>query len=241
MLKQKSFGPRDILYKASTLVQTSIQTVCVLSQIFGKSIYVHWDVCISNILIQLLYYGEILWVLARRGLVGTTRSRDRSWDTRDGRWLSSDRLPRCARCQTGHRRIPLHAISPCQGKFFWCIAFASDDPHEGIATSAPPEVKYKALQELLQKNGPPRWYWGSWGIASVAFSYDSERNLILSPEVFGCKDRTLPYIVAQIMQINQCIFSRHENTKHSNTQQWNLWDSDSSHRMGSISCQPPTM
>jgi len=48
-----------------------------------------------------------------------------------------------------------------RGKFFWCIAFASDDPHEGLATSTPPEAKYKALQELLQKKGPPRWYWGS--------------------------------------------------------------------------------
>ena len=155
---------RDILYKALTLVQTSIQTVCVLSQIFGKSIYVHWDVCISNILIQLLYYGEILWVLARRGLL-VQRARDIGLEIPEtgGDYLQIISLAaRDARQATGvFPCTRFRHVKTSKGKFFWCIAFASDDPHEGIATSAPPEAKYKALQELLQKKGPPRWYWGS--------------------------------------------------------------------------------
>jgi hypothetical protein len=48
-----------------------------------------------------------------------------------------------------------------QGKVYWCIAFASNDPYEGLPTTRPPEEKYKALQELLQRNGPPRWFRGS--------------------------------------------------------------------------------
>jgi len=55
----------------------------------------------------------------------------------------------------------LRHVKTSKGKLFWSIAFASDDPHEGLPTSSPPEEKYKALQELLQKKGPPGWYRGS--------------------------------------------------------------------------------
>jgi hypothetical protein len=45
-----------------------------------------------------------------------------------------------------------------KGKYFWCIAFACDDPWEQLATHVPPEEKYKALKEALGREGPPRWY-----------------------------------------------------------------------------------
>ncbi|KAG2358582.1 hypothetical protein BDR07DRAFT_1417263 [Suillus spraguei] len=45
-----------------------------------------------------------------------------------------------------------------KGGHSWCIAFASNDPYEGLPTSAPSEEKYTCLKEALQKNGPPRWY-----------------------------------------------------------------------------------
>ncbi|KAG1732977.1 hypothetical protein EDB19DRAFT_1242276 [Suillus lakei] len=48
-----------------------------------------------------------------------------------------------------------------KGKYFWCIAFACDDPcaaGERLATHAPPEARYKALKEALGKDGPPHWY-----------------------------------------------------------------------------------
>ncbi|KAG2068569.1 hypothetical protein BDR04DRAFT_1103035 [Suillus decipiens] len=45
-----------------------------------------------------------------------------------------------------------------KGKLSWCIAFASTDPYEGLPTSAPSEERYKRLKEVLQKDGPPRWY-----------------------------------------------------------------------------------
>jgi hypothetical protein len=41
-----------------------------------------------------------------------------------------------------------------QGKRYWCIAFAATDPWERFPTTAPPEEKYKALKEALQKDGP---------------------------------------------------------------------------------------
>jgi len=52
-------------------------------------------------------------------------------------------------------------VKTSRGKAFWCIVFASDDPHEGLPTSTPPEERYKASKELLQRTGPPRWYQGS--------------------------------------------------------------------------------
>ncbi|KAG1725206.1 hypothetical protein EDB19DRAFT_1948190 [Suillus lakei] len=48
-----------------------------------------------------------------------------------------------------------------KGKYFWCIAFACDDPcaaGERLPTHAPPEARYKALKEALGKDGPPHWY-----------------------------------------------------------------------------------
>jgi hypothetical protein len=45
-----------------------------------------------------------------------------------------------------------------KGKYFWCIAFACNDPWEQLATDVPPEEKYKALKEALGREGPPRWY-----------------------------------------------------------------------------------
>ncbi|OAX31898.1 hypothetical protein K503DRAFT_777195 [Rhizopogon vinicolor AM-OR11-026] len=54
----------------------------------------------------------------------------------------------------------LRRVKTSKGKIFWCIAFASDDAYDskGLPTSRPPEAKYKRLQELLQKAGPPRWF-----------------------------------------------------------------------------------
>ncbi|KAG2129094.1 hypothetical protein DEU56DRAFT_497397 [Suillus clintonianus] len=49
-------------------------------------------------------------------------------------------------------------VKTAKGTAFWCIAFASNDPGERLPTSAPSEEKYKALKEVLQKKGPPRWY-----------------------------------------------------------------------------------
>ncbi|KAG2037018.1 hypothetical protein BDR03DRAFT_958292 [Suillus americanus] len=45
-----------------------------------------------------------------------------------------------------------------KGKYFWCIAFACNDPWEQLSTHVPPEEKYKALKEALGREGPPRWY-----------------------------------------------------------------------------------
>ncbi|KAG2140401.1 hypothetical protein BD769DRAFT_1384139 [Suillus cothurnatus] len=45
-----------------------------------------------------------------------------------------------------------------KGKYFWCIAFACNDPWEQLPTRAPLEEKYKALKEALGREGPPRWY-----------------------------------------------------------------------------------
>jgi len=68
---------------------------------------------------------------------------------------------RNARLNTGvHFYTKLRRVKTPQGKS-WCIAFASNDPHEDLPTSCPPEEKYKALQELLQSTVPPRWFRGS--------------------------------------------------------------------------------
>jgi hypothetical protein len=48
-----------------------------------------------------------------------------------------------------------------KGQYFWCIAFACDDPlaaEERLPIYAPPEAKYKALKEALERDGPPHWY-----------------------------------------------------------------------------------
>ncbi|KAG2051747.1 hypothetical protein BDR06DRAFT_1022420 [Suillus hirtellus] len=45
-----------------------------------------------------------------------------------------------------------------KGKYFWCIAFACNDPWEQLPTHVPPEEKYKALKEALGREDPPRWY-----------------------------------------------------------------------------------
>ncbi|KAG2129095.1 hypothetical protein DEU56DRAFT_758196 [Suillus clintonianus] len=52
----------------------------------------------------------------------------------------------------------LRQVKTAKGTTFWCIAFASNDPGEQLPTNAPSEEKYKALKEVLQKKGPPRWY-----------------------------------------------------------------------------------
>jgi hypothetical protein len=36
-----------------------------------------------------------------------------------------------------------------KGKYFWCIAFACNDPWEQLPTHAPSEEKYKTLKEAL--------------------------------------------------------------------------------------------
>ncbi|KAG2129096.1 hypothetical protein DEU56DRAFT_902921 [Suillus clintonianus] len=56
-------------------------------------------------------------------------------------------------CYTKFRRV-----KTVKGTVFWCIAFASNDPGEQLPTSAPSEEKYKALKEVLQREGPPLWY-----------------------------------------------------------------------------------
>ncbi|KAG2362605.1 hypothetical protein BDR07DRAFT_1011929 [Suillus spraguei] len=53
-------------------------------------------------------------------------------------------------------RTRFREVQTRNGELSWCIAFASNDPYEGLATSAPSEKKYKRLKEALQKNGPPR-------------------------------------------------------------------------------------
>ncbi|OAX34400.1 hypothetical protein K503DRAFT_445818 [Rhizopogon vinicolor AM-OR11-026] len=71
---------------------------------------------------------------------------------------------RITRLDTGvYTYTRFRQVKTPQGKVFWCIAFASDDACDSkdLPTSRPPEEKYKALQELLQKKGPPRWFRGS--------------------------------------------------------------------------------
>ncbi|KAG1862940.1 uncharacterized protein F5891DRAFT_1184341 [Suillus fuscotomentosus] len=66
------------------------------------------------------------------------------------------------RLETGvYRYTKLRDVQNHKGKTFWCIAFASSDPREGLPTSAPPESKSNALKEALQKTGPPRWFRGA--------------------------------------------------------------------------------
>ncbi|KAG1824033.1 hypothetical protein EV424DRAFT_1538393 [Suillus variegatus] len=65
------------------------------------------------------------------------------------------------RLKTGvYRYTKLRLVQTRKGKTHWCIAFASSEGREGLPTSAPPESKYKALKEALQKTGLPRWYRG---------------------------------------------------------------------------------
>ncbi|OAX34499.1 hypothetical protein K503DRAFT_859165 [Rhizopogon vinicolor AM-OR11-026] len=67
-------------------------------------------------------------------------------------------LPRCIErswLQTGvYFYTKLRRVKTPKGKYFWCIAFASDDAYQGLPTSRPLEEKYKALKELLQKRSP---------------------------------------------------------------------------------------
>jgi len=83
-------------------------------------------------------------------------------ETRDDQVETILLASRNARLVTGvYTYTNFRHVKTAKGKFFWCIAFASNDPHEGLPTSCPPEEKYKALQELLQKKVPPRWFQGS--------------------------------------------------------------------------------
>ncbi|KAJ8588099.1 hypothetical protein M405DRAFT_820311 [Rhizopogon salebrosus TDB-379] len=66
---------------------------------------------------------------------------------------------RNVRWQTGvYCDTKLRRVKTLQGKFSWCIAFASNDPYQGLPTSRPPEEKYIALKELLRKEVPPLWF-----------------------------------------------------------------------------------
>ncbi|KAG2743610.1 hypothetical protein P692DRAFT_201794758 [Suillus brevipes Sb2] len=56
------------------------------------------------------------------------------------------------------RCAKLRRVKTPKGIIFWCIAFSSNDPHERLPATAPPEEQYKALKEALQKKGPPQWY-----------------------------------------------------------------------------------
>src|ERR1700709_2187169 len=52
----------------------------------------------------------------------------------------------------------LRRVVTLQGKHFWCIVFASNDPCEHLPKSRPSEEKYKVLKELQEKQGPPLWF-----------------------------------------------------------------------------------
>jgi len=68
---------------------------------------------------------------------------------------------RDARLETGvYTYTSLRRVKTLEGKKFWCIAFACNDPcqSKGLPTARPPEEKYKALKELLQKQVEPRWF-----------------------------------------------------------------------------------
>jgi hypothetical protein len=68
---------------------------------------------------------------------------------------------RDVRLQTGVLAYTrLRRVKTLEGKSFWCIALASNDPHDsnGLPLSRPPEEKYKALKELLQKKVEPLWF-----------------------------------------------------------------------------------
>lgn len=70
------------------------------------------------------------------------------------------RISRDLMTETGVSRCTkLRHVKTAKGIGFWCIAFASNDTlSERLPTTAPSEEKYKALKEMLQKKGPPRWY-----------------------------------------------------------------------------------
>jgi hypothetical protein len=106
------------------------------------------------------YCGYLLgedWLLQRALEIGIEPS-----EVEDDYYQTIVLASRNARHVTGiYAYTRFRRIKTSKGKLFWCIAFASDDPREGIATSTPPEEKYKALQELLRRKGPPRWYRGS--------------------------------------------------------------------------------
>jgi hypothetical protein len=106
------------------------------------------------------YCGYLLgedWLIQRALEIGIEPS-----EVEDDYYQTIALASRNARHVTGvYAYTRFRRIKTSKGKLFWCIAFASDDPREGIATSTPPEEKYKALQELLQRKGPPRWYRGS--------------------------------------------------------------------------------
>jgi len=146
----------------STLHRTSQFTFANLSQVH---LYVlkctHILILLFSHRIMAKFCGYLLgedWLLQRALEMGVEPPKTR------GEHLQAILLaPRDARLMT--RVYPYmrlrHVKTNKRTKPFWCIAFASDDPHDGLPTSAPPEEKYKALQDLLQKKGPPGWYRGS--------------------------------------------------------------------------------
>ncbi|KAG2746727.1 hypothetical protein P692DRAFT_20835104 [Suillus brevipes Sb2] len=63
-------------------------------------------------------------------------------------------------------------------------AFALTDLHDGLPTSAPPEEKYQALKEALQKDSPPRcWFRGLWHKPICLPAHWSVHKLLVSNAV----------------------------------------------------------
>jgi hypothetical protein len=115
---------------------------------------------LQRIVIMVKYYGYLVeneWMYQRGVELGYPRPTSYD-DALDTIILASGDV----RGATGvYPYTKLRRVKTLKGKIFWCIAFASTDPYEGLPTSAPPEERYKALKEALQKNGPPRWFRGT--------------------------------------------------------------------------------
>ncbi|KAG2342198.1 hypothetical protein BDR05DRAFT_964513 [Suillus weaverae] len=62
-----------------------------------------------------------------------------------------------------YRYTKFRRVKTSKGTKFWCIPFATNDPisEKSLPTIPPPEERYRALKEVLQKKGPPLWYQAS--------------------------------------------------------------------------------
>ncbi|KAG2063483.1 hypothetical protein BDR04DRAFT_1123227 [Suillus decipiens] len=115
----------------------------------------------SNIKNMVKFFGYLVgddWLLQHATTSMGYKCPETTQDTRDLIHLALRDVREIAGV---HFYTRLRRVTTTKGRSFWCIAFATNDPFEGLPTHAPPEARYLALKELLQKEGPPHWYRGS--------------------------------------------------------------------------------
>ncbi|KAG1894057.1 uncharacterized protein F5891DRAFT_1176190 [Suillus fuscotomentosus] len=112
----------------------------------------------SSIKNMVKFYGYLAgddWLLQH---AITSMGYDHPQTTQDARELIHLALRDVREVAGVHGYTRLRRVTTTKGRSFWCIAFAANDPYEGLPTHMPPEARYLALKALLQKDGPPHWY-----------------------------------------------------------------------------------